>query len=176
MQHFQVKIFVRPAGGVNLEPAIAVFHRWIRESALPELLIDVADYRHVPAGPGVMLVGHDSHYGLDERKNRLGLLYSRRTAMDGTVGDRLNSAIGAARRACELLTADPAFAGALRFDDGEFEIAVNDRALAPNTADGYLALEAEVKPVLDAMWGAGSYDLRSVGAPRELLTVSAIRR
>ena len=50
----------------------AVFHQWIRDSVCPEMLIDVADYRHVPAGPGVMLIGHEANYSLDNRENRLG--------------------------------------------------------------------------------------------------------
>ena len=42
----------------ELADAVAVFHQWIRDGVCPEMLIDVADYRHVPAGPGVLLIGH----------------------------------------------------------------------------------------------------------------------
>ena len=45
---------------LDVDAAISVFHRWIREGcALEGLLIDVADYRHVPDGPGVLLIGLD---------------------------------------------------------------------------------------------------------------------
>jgi len=50
-----VKIFVHEPTSIDLADAIPVFHRWIQEAVLNELVIDVADYRHVPAGPGVML-------------------------------------------------------------------------------------------------------------------------
>lgn len=169
MQHFRVKIFARSAEGVDMHAAIPVFHRWIQKSLLPELLIDVADYQHVPNGPGVLLVGHDAYYGIDQGKGRLGLLYTRRTMLEGTVASRIQSAIDAAKTACRLLENEPEYAGKLAFDDNVLEISVNDRALAPNTPESYAALSAEIAAVLGPGW-----TLSHTGEPRELLTVSAI--
>lgn len=169
MQHFRVKVFGRAAEGFELHQAIPVFHRWIQTNALPELLIDVADYSHVPGGPGVLLAGHDSHYGLDLRKNRLGLLYIRRTAQDGSTAGRLRSALAAARAACEKLVQEPEFAGKLSFDFDEIEISVNDRLLAPNIPESYQELADELGAVLDG------YTFRHDGEPRDLLTVLAVR-
>ncbi len=175
MQHFRVKIFARTSDGFDLGNAIPAFHRWIQRNALPELLVDVADYRHVPAGPGVLLVGHDSHYGLDQRGDRLGLLYVRRTAQDGTTSDRIRTAIAAARAACDKLVQEPEFAGNLTFDSSEIEVSVNDRLLAPNNAESFAQLKSELVPVLDDVWGAGSYTATHTGEPRDLLTVTARR-
>ena len=52
LQHVNVKIYVD--GDLAVDPArfIEIFHGWIKEEAFDELLIDVADYRHVPDGPG----------------------------------------------------------------------------------------------------------------------------
>ena len=175
MQHFRVKFFARPTGaGFDLSRAIPVFHRWIQSNALPETMIDVADYQHVPAGPGILLVTHDAYYGLDESKHRLGLLYTRRTAAEGSVAGRARAAIEAALRACDLLEREPEFAGQLAFDRDTFELSVNDRLLAPNDEATYRALEREMRPLLDQMYGAGNYSLTSAGAPRELLTVSVM--
>ena len=55
-----------------------MFHDWIQNQRLDELLIDVVDYRHVHDGPGVILIAHDAHYAFDTSEGRLGLLYSRR--------------------------------------------------------------------------------------------------
>ncbi|HEV8246140.1 MAG TPA: hypothetical protein VGP93_10250, partial [Polyangiaceae bacterium] len=72
----QVKYFaVEP---IALEHFVPVFHRFIRDHVLDELLIDVADYAHVHHGPGVVLVGHAADYYMDQGEGRLGLLYSRK--------------------------------------------------------------------------------------------------
>src|SRR5229473_5672560 len=80
IQHVRVKVFARQPAPIDQGDAIAVFHRWIQNRECPEMLIDVADYRHVPDGPGVMLIGHEASYSLDNTKGRLGLLYSRKQA------------------------------------------------------------------------------------------------
>ncbi len=75
---YELKLFLDDASGVELEEFIPVFHDWIQTQQLAELLIDVADYRHVPQGPGIALIAHDAHYVMDLTDARLGLLYSRR--------------------------------------------------------------------------------------------------
>ena len=80
---FQVKVYTK-AGDIELEKLVPVFHEWIRAKKIPnELLIDVADYAHVPQGPGVVLIGHQSDYYLDVADDRPGLLYSRKRGFDG---------------------------------------------------------------------------------------------
>ena len=49
LQHVNIKIFVDGAMTVDPERFIEVFHRWIAERSMDEMLIDVADYRHVPS-------------------------------------------------------------------------------------------------------------------------------
>ncbi len=83
IQHVMVKVFAREPVSIDLGEAIPIFHRWIQDHVCPELLIDVADYRHVPNGPGVMLIGHEANYSLDMTKGRLGLLYNRKQAGGG---------------------------------------------------------------------------------------------
>ncbi len=77
MQHVNIKIFADRAD-IQIGDAVEVFHQWIQEGAAPELLIDVADYKHVPDGPGVMLIGHQANYSLDETGGKLGLLFANR--------------------------------------------------------------------------------------------------
>jgi hypothetical protein len=131
------------AAPVELERAIPVFHRWIQQRALDELMVDVADYTHVPGGPGVILVCHDAIYSLDSGGDELGLLYSRRRETHPALGaiasldDRLASVFRRALRACELLERESDLAG-LRFPGDRFELAVNDRRVAAGEA-GVLA-------------------------------------
>ena len=175
LQHVNVKFpaAAANAGAVDLAPAIPVFHRWIQEQALPGLLIDVADYRHVPEGPGVVLVAHEAIYGLDQGGGRLGLLYNRRTRLDATPADALPQAFRAALEACRKLEQEPEFAGTLSFAGGACEVVVNDRALAPNDAATGARLRAALEPLLDRLWGAGSYTVTPLGEARDRLGLSA---
>ena len=58
LQHVNVKLLVQNPGEVDLEPLIPIFHGWIQDQIGEELLLDIADYRHVDGGPGVVLIGH----------------------------------------------------------------------------------------------------------------------
>ena len=173
LQHVNVKV-AADARGFDLTRAIPVFHRWIQDGVLTdELAIDVADYRHVPDGPGVILVAHEAIYGLDQGDGSLGLLYDRRTAVDGTPQERLRQAARAALTACRLLEEDAELGGDLRFDAGRIQVSVNDRAIAPNTDDTDRALRPEVERLLETLWGAGAHTLDRLGEPRERYRLGA---
>jgi hypothetical protein len=172
IQHVRVKIFASEAAPIDLGEAIPVFHRWIQDRVCPEMLIDVADYRHVPNGPGVMLIGHEAHYSLDNTKGRLGLLYSRKQA-GGEAQENLRQAYMAAVAACGRLEQEPVFAGKLKFNAGDCEFSINDRILAPNREDTYLALKPEFERFLAEVWGPDSYTIEQRGEARELFQVWA---
>jgi len=172
MDHFRVRLFAITSPGFDLSNAIPVFHRWIQNKVLGQLLIDVADYRHVPDGPGVLLVAHEAHYNLAATG---ALLYSRRTALPGSLAGKIAQAWEAATAAASILESEPEFAGKILFDRRRFEISVNDRLLAPNTPESRAALEPELRRVLDQTWGSGAYQVDAVGEPRDLLTFAAER-
>src|SRR5258707_15784535 len=132
LQHLNGKRLVRNPEEVDLEPLIPVFHGWIQDQVGEGLLLDIADYRHVDAGPGVVLIGHEGNYSVDNTDNRLGVRYNRKAALDGSNQDRLKQAARAALIACQRLEADSRLGGRLRFNGQEIEIFVNDRLLAPN--------------------------------------------
>jgi hypothetical protein len=166
VQHINVKVFVDSAGEFDLNDAVGVFHRWIKETVCPELLIDVAEYRHVPAGPGVLLIGHEANYSFDERENRVGLLYNRKASLEGTFQSRLAQAHRAALAACERLEKDAAFGGKLKFNRNALEVFVNDRLLAPNSDETWQALRPELEKYFP-----GSR-IERVGEPRDLFRVA----
>jgi hypothetical protein len=166
VQHINLKIFIADPGAIELADAIPVFHQWIRDSVCPEMLIDVADYRHVSAGPGVLLIGHEANYSFDNRENRLGLLYNRKTALDGTFQSRLAQAHRAALEACDRLEQEAPFRGKLRFDRNAIELFINDRLLAPNNDETWQAL----KPELERFFS--SFTIQRTGEPRDLFRVA----
>ncbi len=166
LQHVNVKLFVE--GDLPVDPArfIEVFHAWIREDCLDELLIDVADYRHVPNGPGVMLVAHEADYCMESTGSRCGLRYSRKAPLEGSNQDRFARALNAALKASQLLESQFAGDGPLRFSRQSFELSVNDRALAPNTGDTFEACKGDIQGFLDATFGAGACTFEHQTDPR----------
>lgn len=167
----QLKIFVTPdsARAIDPEAFIAVFHRWIKERLLPELVIDVASYVHVPQGPGVVLIGHGSDYFMDQGEGRLGLLHNRKRS-GSPPQDRLTDLLRRTLHAAELLERDPSLAGKLRFATNELLFRINDRLAAPSSD----ATLADVRPELEALGRrifAGPFELARIGGPRDLFSV-----
>ena len=173
IQHINLKIFVSDAGAIELADAVGVFHQWIRDSVCPgvcpEMLIDVADYRHVAAGPGVMLIGHEANYSLDNRENRLGLLYNRKASLNGGFRTRLEQAHRSALGACGRLEQEGAFRGKLKFDGSAMEVFINDRLLAPNNDETWQALGPELESYF------AGFKIQRQGEPRDLFRVSVTK-
>jgi hypothetical protein len=133
LQHINVKLLLNAVA--DLDPVIPVFHSWIQNQVFDELLLDVADYRHVKDGPGIVLIGHEADYSLDETDGRLGLRYNRKAPVAGSNQERLAQAAQAALKALNLLESDPRLNGKLAFTGNEEEILINDRGLAPNNLE-----------------------------------------
>ncbi|HKX12235.1 MAG TPA: hypothetical protein VJP40_03710, partial [bacterium] len=133
LQHVNIKIFADNPQAVEQEHFTPIFHSWIQEQAAKELLLDVADYLHVPQGPGIVLIGNEADYSMDDSGGRLGLRYNRKLDLGGTNAERFAQALEAALWACLRLEKDPRMAGHLKFKKNEIELFINDRGLAPNT-------------------------------------------
>jgi hypothetical protein len=171
VQHVNIKIFASEAD-IDLTDAIPVFHRWIQDNVCEELLIDVADYKHVPDGPGIMLIGHQASYSLDQIEGKLGLLYNRKSAVDGDTQAALRQAFVSALAASIRLEGEPPFVGKLLFDAGNVEVIVNDRLIAPNTDATWQSLKPEMERFFAGVYGDGGFTLEHVGEPRDRFRVS----
>lgn len=133
---------------------VPVFHRWIQTAALPgHLLIDVADYDHVPEGPGILLIGHEGNVGLEEIGGALGLVYYRKQPLGGDLAARLRAVATIALQACRMLEKDAALGGRLRFNAGQLEVFANDRLHAPNAAATYEGFQPTLDGVLKTLYG-----------------------
>jgi hypothetical protein len=171
LQHVNVKLFVQNPDGAGLEPLIPVFHGWIESRTEDEeLLIDVADYTHVPAGPGVVLIGHEGNYSVDDTGNRLGVRYNRKAILDGGNQDCLAQAARAALTACRRLEAEPRLGGKFRFNGRDIEIFVNDRLVAPNNAATRVAVDADLHLFSRKLFRGKEYSISYGTDPRSLFT------
>jgi hypothetical protein len=173
LQHVNVKFLVSDPQSVDLEPVIPVFHRWIQAQVFQELLLDVADYRHVHDGPGIVLIGHQADYSLDNIHGRLGVRYNRKAPFDGGNWDRLRQAACSALRACQRLETEAALEGKIRFNGQDVELFINDRLLAPNHEESRRQLDPEFKAFFDSLFRGADYVISYDTDPRRLLRVSA---
>jgi hypothetical protein len=168
IQHINVKFFIENPESVNLANFSAVFNTWIQKHALEELLIDVADYLHVHHGPGLILIGHEADYSLDNRAGRLGLFYNRKGQLEGTTQEKLAQAVRATLTAAQLLEKE----NGLKFNGQEVQMIINDRLLTPNKVETYAALEPELKTFFDKLYNGTEYTITNNANPRERFTVN----
>ncbi len=170
LQHINFKIFAEKQD-ISLDELIPVFHRWIQNKVTEEMLIDVADYAHVPEGPGILLIGHEANISIDNAENRLGLLYNRKTVMEGSTQDKLQKVMQLALQHCKRLEEEPTLSGKLKFNAGSLQLIINDRLLAPNTDETLKILEPELKNFLSQLYQKVPYTLTRHSDSRERFTL-----
>lgn len=170
-KRLQIKIYAENLDAERLEQFVPVFHRWIRENVLDEMVIDVADYGHVHEGAGVVLVGHGSDYYVDLGEGRPGLLYSRKRDVPSGA-DILEDGLRRAQNATKLLSAEPGLEKAPVFGTKEVLIRIVDRLAVQNDDASFDKVKGEVSAALQKAFGK-SFTLRREGSAREALTIRA---
>lgn len=166
-----VKLFVD--GGTDAldpEPFVPVFHRYIRENTLKEVLVDVTDYAHVKHAPAVLLVGHASDYALDYADGHPGLLYVRKREAPRDAAECITDGLRRALFACARLEEEKSFAKPLEFRTDEVLFRINDRLRAPNSDETFGAVKPLLEKTFGKVLGAG-ISLERVGGPKELFSV-----
>ena len=135
-QRLSIKFPASPEPGpdADLEPFIGLFHRFIQGGRLEGLLIDVADYAHVPDGPGVMLIGHDVDYAVDQSGGQTGLLVTRKRYAGVSTAEVARDLLRKALIAIEAIHGSEL---SLRFALDRAELRLLDRLRSSNDADGF---------------------------------------
>ncbi len=158
LQKINVKVFTAEPNKVSLTDFIDVFHGWIQ--ATDGVYHDVADYSHMQAGPGVILVAEDANVGIDETGDRRGLLYSQKSKLSGSNLEKLSTVLRSALENCRRLEQEPALDGKLRFAGNQVEISVNDRLLAPNISETFEELRPEIDFLARRLYSSTNFTLR----------------
>jgi hypothetical protein len=167
LQKVNVKVFLDAAQGLEADALLAVFGRWRLEEG--EEIVDLADYAHVPEGPGILLVSHRWHFGVDWDGGRPGLFYSSRKGLEGSLEERFAAVIRAGFEKGRRLLAEPELRGSAQPLAGELEVVINDRLLAPNTDQSDAALRPALEAALKRLYAGGSYELRRDADPSRRL-------
>jgi len=172
LQHVNVKIFAEESDQLDQGNFTPIFQQWIQDRVCEELLIDVADYLHVDGGPGIVLIGHEADYSMDDTAHRLGLRYNRKTELAGNNEARFAQALKAALQACLRLETDGRLAGKLKFNRREIELFINDRALAPNTHDAQAQHGREIELFFLKVFHPQTFGMNYHHDPRERFGVT----
>jgi hypothetical protein len=171
LQKINVKVFSAEPNKVPLADFIDIFHGWIQ--ATDGVYHDVADYSHMQAGPGIVLVADDANVSIDETDNRRGLLYSQKSKLSGSNLEKLSVVLRSALENCHRLEEEPALRGKLRFSGNQVEILVNDRLLAPNTGKVFEELRPEIDFLARRLYASTNFTLlRNQEDPRHRLNVT----
>jgi hypothetical protein len=169
LQKLNVKFFVEPADVVPLTDFIDIFHGWIQ--ATDGDYHDVADYSHMQAGPGIVLIANDANVSIDETENRRGLLFSQKRSVSGSNQEKLRSVFLAALENCRKLEEEPSVRGKLRFAANEAVLSVNDRLLGSNSDESFEELKKDVEAFAKQLFGADEVTLNHSSDPRQRLHV-----
>jgi len=171
LQKINVKVFTAEPNNNPLTDFIDIFHNWIQ--ATDGIYLDVADYSHMQAGPGVVLVADDANVSIDETGNRRGLLYSQKGKLSGSNLEKLNTVLRSALENCQRLEEEPALRGKLRFVGNQVEILVNDRLVAPNSSDAFEEIRPEIDFLGRRLYASTNFTLlRNQEDPRHRLNVT----
>jgi hypothetical protein len=173
LQHVNVKLQLADESARDLATLIPVFHSWIQDQIFGELLLDIADYRHVPAGPGIVIIGQDGDFSVDDTDGLLGVRYNRKKPLQGSNQDRLRQAARAALTACTRLETEARLGGKFKFGGRRVEVFINDRLLAPNTDATHQASGAELDVFFKKLFGGSSFALAYESDPRRRFSVAA---
>ena len=169
LQKLSVKFFLEQPDDVPLTKFIEVFHGWIQ--ATDGVYHDVADYSHMQAGPGIVLVADGANISIDEAENRRGLLFNQKRYLTGSNHDRLRTVLRSALENCRRLEAEPTLRGKLRFSANEAVISINDRLAGTNTEESFQELKSEVEFFKKELCGNAQINFERDNDPRKRLHV-----
>lgn len=172
LQRIGLKLFAADGTSVRPREFVPVFHRWIQTRAVADqLLIDVADYSHVPDGPGVLLVAHEGNFSVDLGGGRMGLAYNRKTPANGALADRLRGLARTVLDACQRLEEEASLRGRMRFRGDALELFANDRLHAPNEPETLVAFRPALDALLRALYGESACTVTPEADARERFRV-----
>ncbi len=144
-----VKLYLDQGRDIAPEIWFKIFNNWISAHDGADVLLDVADYSHVPNGPVTLLIGHEYDLSIDDTDAKRGLLYNRKQPGGDGFAQQLSAAVRATCETCRRLEAEEDVV----FRGNELRIILNDRLNAPNTAGTHAAIQDDLQALLRQLYG-----------------------
>lgn len=135
----------------STKDSFTIFNTWIAGS--PEVFIDVSDYSHVPEGPVTLLSGYYADVVIDRTDDQLGFLYQQKIPLSGTTSEKLEKTFKLAQAAATRFENEGLLKGKIKIDRSRVQFLVNDRAIAPNTAQTFAQYQEVLTQCLTQAFG-----------------------
>jgi hypothetical protein len=162
-ERLQLKIYLHQTEHFELEALIPVFHRFIRDRSLAELMIDVVDYSHVSNGPGVVLIGHAADYYVGELDGAFGLVFSRKRSAP-PAETRLSDAFQRLLNVAHLLEREGSMK--LEFRTNQYSLRLTDRLHAPSDAASFEEAKIAATGLLGRLYEGAAISIERHSEPR----------
>ena len=154
------------------EELFRIFNEWISENS-DEVLIDVADYKHLHHGPTTILIGHSANYFLETKDQQKSVVYARKQPQDGDLSKRLTLTLQSSLQCCIKLENHSELQGRVKFNGGEVQFIANDRLQAANTEENRQCFQQHLSPILDTLYGSQKYTFECINQSEDRLAVTA---
>jgi hypothetical protein len=129
--------------------------------------VDLADYAHVPRGPGIVLVGQRANLAFDMADPAPGILYASKKGLTGSHLERLSAAMKSCLELTKRLIAEPEFPKGVALRTDALELRFADRLVTPNTPATDEELRPVVRQAMDRLFGENGYQLAAQSDSQE---------
>ena len=146
-----VKLYLEQGQDIAPETWFKTFNAWISAHDGADVLLDVADYSHVPSGPVTILLGHQYDISIDDSDQKRGLLYNRKQPNGDGFSQQLSASIRATCETCQRLQQEEGLED-VSFRGNEMRLILNDRLNAPNTSDTRDAINEDLNGLLNQLY------------------------
>lgn len=169
---YYVRFPITKMDDISVSDVVNLFHDWIREEDEDKVLLDVADYSHVPNGPGIILVGfyENIYFEINGKHPAFAVVYKRPIDGDNTskVKHVFSKAVIFANKFQQ------AFEGKVTLDTENIKLGLNDRYYKREDVETHLKESiSKLDDSLNLGWEALSQDGRD---PKKLPEVDVIAK
>ena len=164
-----IKFNLKQPPKLQPDDILPIFQRWIQDHTVEGMLIDVIDYKHVPEGPGIVLIADEADFAYDLADGQIGLHYVRKRGLPDDLESALRLCFDRSLEAARALEAEAP--GDLIFDYGCAKISFLDRMRYRNTAETFENIRAEMTDILSGIVSATVSLSRAYDDPRSLFAL-----
>lgn len=164
-----VKFSLKQQPTLKPDDILPIFQRWIQEHRIDGMLIDVIDYKHVPDGPGIVLIADEADIAYDLSDGETGLHVIRKRELPAALSEALRLVFSSALEAARALEAEAP--GDIVFNFSAAKISFLDRMNYRNEPAVFELTRAVLTDTLSEIFGAPVTVSRFYDDPRAVFAI-----